>query len=212
MARVRVRRKRPARAQSLQDLPSLIAERPEPVRVANVTVMPSVWSDPADLTPGTARVARVISGHRHFDPLRWCQARHGDRSAITTKHILAADHLRKLADAVRYGFSGGRNPYLYVDTLHLPQLGPNLAAQRQARCWKPFVRAMRLFSSWQRRLLTAVVLLNQSVAAFCEQCAAEGKRPLARTAMGQLVQCLDLLAEHFDREISEDLNRGRIAA
>jgi hypothetical protein len=213
MASKRARKRRPAaRVVSLQDLPPLIAEKPEAVRIANASVMPSVWVDPEDDRPNTSRTAREVSGHRAFCPLRWCIRRHGERSQITMKHVLAADHLRRLADGILFGFNGNRNPFLYTDMHPGPLLGPPQPALRRARCWKPFVRAMALFTQAQRRLVTAIVLMNRSVSAWCEELADEGRRVVARIEMQKLVVCLDALAEHFDREIQSDLNRGAIAA
>jgi hypothetical protein len=206
------RRKRVAKAVQLQDLPPLIAERPPEVRIANASVMASSWIDPEDDRPNASRTAREVAGHRAFCPLRWCIRRHGERSQITAKHVLATDHLRRLADAVLYGFNGNRNPFLYTDMLPRPLLGPPQPALRRARCWRPFVRAMALFTQAQRRLLTAIVLLNRSVSAWCEELAAEGRRVLQRVEMQKLVICLDALAEHFDGEIQSDLDRGAIAA
>jgi hypothetical protein len=213
MASKRARKRRPAaKAVQLDDLPPLIAEKPPEIQLLNERVMRADWNDPSDSTPNASRTARQVSGHRAFCPLRWCVRRHGERSQITAKHVLAADHLRRLADGILFGFNGNRNPFLYSDMHPGPLLGPPQPALRRARCWKPFVRAMALFTQPQRRLVTAIVLLNRSVSSWVEELADEGRRVVARVEMQKLVVCLDALAEHFDREIQSDLDRGAIAA
>ena len=59
-----------------------------------------------DIRPTAARTAKSVTGYRQYCPLRKCR-NHGDRSNYTVEHVLAADRLRQLADAVAIGFFPG---------------------------------------------------------------------------------------------------------
>jgi hypothetical protein len=177
--------------------------------------MKSDWTDPTDLTPSAARTARTIAGYRGFDPLRWCLRRHGDRSSITVEHIYAADMLRRYADAIAIGVSGRKNRLnlQYLDLMLTPKLGPTHAEVTQARAWRPFIRAMAMYTTDERSMITAVVLLNHSVIRWCEAIYQEtGIQPSQHREMGRLVSCLDRLVEHFRSEIDQDIQLGRVAA
>jgi hypothetical protein len=67
---------------------------------------------------------------------------------------------------------------------------------------------MKLFDVEQRELLTVVVLLNMSVAAWCRELRSQERPTNERRTRQALVVCLDMLAEHFASEIEEDLARG----
>jgi hypothetical protein len=173
------------------------------------------YPDPEDVMPNASRTARTINGWRHFDPLRWCRSRHGDRSSITEDHIVAADILRRHADAIAIGLSGGMNRFNleFYDRYFRPKLGPTQAEVRQARSWRPFQRAMALYDADERKLVTAVVLLNMPVMRWCDAVFRETSERLNPHRQQQrLVACLDRLVEHFRGEIDDDLNRGRVAA
>jgi hypothetical protein len=53
------------------------------------------WRDPAD-TNNAARSAKEVRGFRRTCMLRWCRQRHGDRSAFSVEHVVAADDVRGL--------------------------------------------------------------------------------------------------------------------
>src|SRR6478736_2357799 len=69
-------------------------------------VMRATWRDPDDLRPN-ARRAREITGYRSSCQLRRMSVQRG--SPITEAHIVAADHLRSLADLSRVGCTGREN-------------------------------------------------------------------------------------------------------
>jgi hypothetical protein len=173
------------------------------------------WTDPTDTMPNAARTARTVTGFRSFGPLRQCLKRHGDKSTIKVEHIFAADMLRRLADAVCIGLSGSKNRFNtdFIEFAIQPRQGPQRHELQQARAWKPFQRAMKLFDEGKRKLVTAIVLLNTSTLKWCEQVYQEtGKRPLPQTEQQRLVVCLDRLVEHFRGEIDKDIKRGQLAA
>jgi hypothetical protein len=115
----------------LAPLPSLEADSPPPVQIHNGRVMRSEWADPTDGNPNH-RTARTVRAYRARCPLRWCTARHGERSGISPEHLEAADRLRMAFDGARLGFSGlvldGR-PINEVK-LHYPPTGPTKTALR----------------------------------------------------------------------------------
>ena len=88
------------------------------------------WPDPADDKPGAARVARAVTGYRQYCPLRKCRASHGERSSYTTEHVLAADRLRQLADAVAIGFSAGRDLMPVQAVIYRPSTGFGASTDR----------------------------------------------------------------------------------
>ena len=192
---------------TLPVLPSLI-ESPPAVQLASGKAMRSEWRDPTDVMPSAARAVKTITGYRRYCPLRRCRWRHGESSNVSEKHILAADRLRALADAIAYGFTGKRDRWIYIQSNFGPVSGPNRAALKQARASYEFHRVMKLFDVEQRELLTAVVLLNMSVAAWCRERRSQERPMDERKTRQALMVCLDILAEHFASEIEEDLARG----
>jgi hypothetical protein len=127
-------------------------------------VMQHEWTDPDDTTPNAVRTPRTINAWRSYDPLRKCAGH--PHSKITLAHIVAADLLRRLADAVAIGFSGGRDMLSARSWTYGPITGFGVPAVRSAKAWPAFRRAMALFDAGERELLTYVVLLNQSVRAW----------------------------------------------
>ena len=175
--------RRGRRGPTLSPLPAICV--PPEARLHNKSAMPASWTDPDDTSPSAARTARVISGYRHFDPLRRCRTRHGERCGITLEHVTAADLLRHWADGAAIGFSTPRDLSLPVTAIQFrPSSGPGIKAQRQTRCWRQFVRVMAIFTKEQRQLMTGVVLLNQSVSAWC----AERRAARARRIQGHAVK------------------------
>jgi hypothetical protein len=161
-----------------------------------------------DTAPSAARTARTITGYRTYCPLRRYRERQGSFGSITERHILAADELRRLADAVVIGF-GGRRDMLTIQSLtYGPRSGPTVAALRQAKAWLPYRRAMKLFCQGQRELIAHVILLNWTVARWTERLRESGLTADPKQELGRLVSILDVLAEHFGSEIDKGLERG----
>jgi hypothetical protein len=196
----------PVSRTTLAPLPSLMGV-PEQ-RLINRTVMKGEWTDPDDLEPNRRR-GRVIVGHRGFCPLRWCLRRHKERSTITVEHILAADQLRLLADAIAIGLSGNDRFNLnFIQRAILPRSGPSNAELRQARAWRPFQRAMALFNGDERDLIAHVVLLNLATSRYIVVRRMSGKPTAETTIKPMLISCLDRLVEQFKSEVDRELQRG----
>jgi hypothetical protein len=193
-------KRRKARS-TLLPLPSLQAEEPPAIQMATRKAMKAEWGDPDDLRPTAAKVARTITGHRAYDPLRWSRARHGARSSFTEEHIMAADLLRAAWDGARLGFSGLKDWRPVTAVTYRPSTGPGAPALRQLRARQTFDRAWRLFRDHDRALLLAVVLGNMSLAK-----AADRLRVSKPWATHALVLVLDRLCEHF--EIGEPRRRA----
>lgn len=174
------------------------------------SVMAAEWRDPDDTTPGAARTARTVRAYRSFDPLRRRAARAPYR--ITEQHLVAADLLRGWADGAAIGFTARRDLSMPVGGVPFrPSLGPGATSQRQTRCWRNFTRAMAIFNSDQRSLVTHVVLLNQSVRSWCLARLEQGL-PLHRDrTVDDLVACLDQLVTFLDTEVHEAIGRGMAA-
>ena len=138
---------RPGKARSLPPLPSTTLAPPE-IRLANHSVMRTEWRDPSDFAPSAARVAKSVTGYRQYCPLQKCRANHGERSNYTVEHVLAADRLRQLADAVAIGFSPGREfTPVQASTMARsadsarPQYAPPMHGRRIAGRWRCSTRA-----------------------------------------------------------------------
>jgi hypothetical protein len=164
--------------------------------------------DNDDLSPNR-RTVRMVAGHRAYCPLRWCLRRHKERSTITVEHILAADELRRLADATAIGLSNGSRFKLeFFQHLASPSSGPSCAERKSVRAWRPFQRAMAIFTDGERDLVTHIVLLNTALHAFAKILRERGT-PVAEGALTQpLVACLDKLVEHFRSEVDRAIQRG----
>jgi hypothetical protein len=195
-------KRKTGRARStLMPLPSLQAEQPPAIQIASRKVMKSAWVDPDDTTPGAAKTARQIHGHRRFDPLRWCLHRHRERSSFSEEHIMAADLLRAAWDGSRLGFVGLKTWMPVQSAVYRPSTGPAGPALRQLRARQTFDGAWRLCCGHDRALLLAVVLGNMSLGK-----AADRLRVSKPWATQALVLVLDRLCEHF--EISEPRRRA----
>jgi hypothetical protein len=201
-------RKASRKRSTLPLLPSQI-EIPPAAQLTSGKAIRGEWRDPTDATPSAARTARMIKGWRGGDPLRACRQRHGEACGITERHILAADRLRSYADGAAIGFSNERDLSLPVKRIiYRPSAGPGLAALRQARCWRNFVRAMAVFTREQRQFLTFVLLLNRAPAQWVKERRAAGLSCNPGWAMGQLIALLDQLEAHLSSEIDADIARG----
>jgi hypothetical protein len=197
---------------TLEPLPSLAMMLPPAARLAAhggpAGVMRVEWRDPEDDRPTAARTARTITGYRTYCPLRRYRERLGSAGSITERHVMAADELRKLADAVLIGFGGRRDLVTVQSLVYGPRSGPTVAALRQAHAWQPYRRAMRPFCRGQRELIAHVVLLNWTVRRWTESLRDSGRPADPKVELGRLAAILDVLAEHFFSEIEQDLQRG----
>jgi len=182
------------------------------VRDGARAVLRSEWRDPTDTTPSAAKTARTVTGYRSFDPLRRCLQRHKAASSINERHVVAADLLRAWADGACIGFSVPRELDQPVTMIRYgPTTGPGRTARRRTWCWRSFARTMGIFTANERRLLTFVVLLNRSVAAWCRERHEAKQHANAARVMGTLVGCLDRLVAFLDSEVQEALERGAAA-
>ena len=196
---------------TLRTLPSLLIDMPPAAQIDGGKLLKTEWRDPSDTSPNAARSARMVAGYRRHDPLRRCFKRHGQSCGIDERKILAADRLRRLADAITIGFSGPKEWLLYVDRVRGSLSGPTQSALKGARAWPAFRRAIALFNAAERDLITGVVLLNRSVSSWCKIKREEGVLVNDRRIMQMLVACLTMLEEHFASEIDKDLARGMAA-
>jgi hypothetical protein len=197
----------------LKVLPSLLPDGPPAIQRATEKIMRGHWRDPDDIRPGAAHTAREVAGYRRTDPLRRCRARHGDRSSFSEDHIIAADILRRLADAVAVGLSGAKDRFnmMFIQFATQPRTGPTPTEVRQARAWRGFQRAMAMYGQADRELLTHVVLLNRSIAGWCQEKRALGLIADDKATVRRLVGILDRLVEHFRGEVDRERNRGLAA-
>ena len=188
---------------------------PHPVRkrarTGQTAVLRYRWRDPDDANP-LARTAREIDGWRQYCPLRAALRRHGSACAISEVHIHAADRLRQACDLAAIGPSGPKELLPVTAITYGPRGGPGHAALSQTRAWREFLRAMALFDAEQRLLITAILLLNNSVTAWCGAQRERGIAAQPVVEMRRLVVCLDALAEHYAAEIDEDMQKGRLLA
>jgi hypothetical protein len=181
-------------------------------RQGPLAVMQASWRDPDDRTPTAARTAREIAGYRAYCPLRWMLRRHGAASAVTERHVYAADRLRFTFDVAGLGMSGVRELLPVTALVYGPRDGPGRAALWQTRALREFRRAMACEPLEDRPLIGAVVLRNHSVAAWCAEQGRAGVKPQPKTEMRRLVVCLDRLEAHYASEIDDDLACGRLLA
>jgi hypothetical protein len=198
---------RPGKARSLPPLPSTALTPPE-IGLANQSVMRTEWADIDDFRPNAAKTVKRVTGYRHFCPLRKCLASHGERSPYSVEHVLAADRLRQLADAVAIGFSTGREFTPVQAIRYGPLTGFGQAAARSARAWPAYRRAMALFDQSQRELLTHCLLLNWSLRKWVADLRERSLPANPVTERQRLVTCLDPLVEHFKSDIERDLGHG----
>src|SRR5215470_5633428 len=106
-------------------------ESPPEIRLRNRSAMKSEWRELSDVMPSAARVAGTIYGFMAFDPLRWCLARHQERSF---------NKLRLRFDSSCLGFSALRDDWRPVNAIdHRPMTGPSQTALKQATQVPPAV-------------------------------------------------------------------------
>jgi hypothetical protein len=129
--------------------------------------------------------------------LRWCRARHKDRSPFSVEHILAADELRRIYDLARLGMMGRRHPWIYFDTTIAPKLGPTHSELANYRAWKALGRVRRRLTAANWTLLGWFVLENLSVGKWVEKEEKAGRRCCPKATMQMIVLIMDVLVEHF---------------
>jgi hypothetical protein len=188
--------------------PAAVIEAPPASRLTQrpgspAAIMSATWRDPTDLTPDARRAPRVITGWRGFCPLRRMSAH--PNSGITAGHIHAADRLREAIDLAALGYSGTR-PLIHVATAAQPRWGLGPAAVAQMRAVRSIRRVAGLCSPGQRVMLDAVVLRNQTLRQWLIGC---DPPSTFRREKARLLAVLDLLAEHFDAEVQNDLSLGK---
>jgi hypothetical protein len=130
---------------------------------------------------------------------------------VTTQHIMAADMLRQAADASRYGFSRARDDGMPITAVNYrPMPGPSIRSIAQAKAARVFQRAMAMFPCpGQQRLIQAVLLDNNTLAAWCaSEEERRGHTVNRQIEMGRLLGVLDALAAHFETDIDQALDRG----
>jgi hypothetical protein len=124
-------------------------EGPPAIQLASRKAVRAEWADPEDVRPNV-RSGRTVRGHRAYDPLRWCRARHGERSSFTDLHIEAADRLRGCFDASRLGFSSIKDGRPIGSVQFRPSQGPTQAAVRQWQAARQFAAAWSLCGEQDR--------------------------------------------------------------
>jgi hypothetical protein len=181
-------------------------------RTGPTAIMGYAWRDPEDDRPSAARTAREIAGHRAYCPLRWNIRRHGTASAITERHVWAADRLRRVFDLAVMGASGPREMVPVLSIVYGPRTGFSAAAMAQPKAHREVRRVMALFSTEDRMLITTVVLFNRAVSFWCQARRERGLPGYPKVEMARLVVCLTLLEQHYAAELDEDVAKGRLLA
>jgi hypothetical protein len=164
-------------------------------------MMASEWRDPEDIMPSARRSPRMIKGWRTFCPLRRMSGH--PSSCITAQHILAADKLRELVDVATIGYSGER-PLIYVQTQALPRTGITASQIAAIQAARAVQRVGRLFTPMQCLMIEAVILQNMTVRAWTKT--RTGAHP--NVEKGRLLAILDVLCQHFETEIQQELATG----
>jgi hypothetical protein len=181
--------------------PSLHAEVPPTIQRTSGKVMTGTWVDPTDTAPSAARTPRLVKGFRRPCLLRFCRARHGDRSAFSAEHVAAADELRRIYDLARLGASGRKNPWVYCDVAAQPKLGPTVSEMAAYEAWREMGRVRKRITDADWFLLGWFVLESLSVNRWVEKEHRAGRKAYQKTVMQTLVRGLDTLVEHFGEVI-----------
>jgi hypothetical protein len=185
------------------------ARRPRegPEKPDRAGVMLSAWTDPDDIRPDARREPRRVTGYRTYCPLRRMRA--GANSGITDKHVMAADRLREAVDLASMGYTAER-PMLFVSLPPQPRAGMSGADMARNAARRDVARALRPFTAGQWLLLTAIVLGNESLHAWCRRMSEQTDRRYdAAVEKGRLLAILDVLGQYYDTEIRDDLDHGR---
>jgi hypothetical protein len=195
---------------TLPPLPSLVGMPPQQ-RLLNHTAMAFEYRDPDDRNV-QHRTARTVSGYRAYCPLRRRLRHYKERSGVTIEMILAADELRRLADAVAIGLSGNKNRFnmIFAEMAARPRSGPAWHEILEARAGRAFRRAMALFDAGEKELVTYVVLLNRTLTSYAGVLQGRGIKATAEKLKQPLVRCLNKLVEHFGGEVDQALQRGEM--
>jgi hypothetical protein len=126
-------------------------------------------------------------------------------SGITAAHIMAADKLRELVDLATLGYSNDR-PLIYVQQTPLPRFGLGARAVEELDAARAVRRVIVLFPPLQLALIQAVILRNVSVRAWTSALPPPASQAVEK---GKLLAILEILVQHFDAEVQDDLARGR---
>jgi hypothetical protein len=190
-------------------LPMLASLGPPEHQLVVGKAMPVELRDIDDVNPNR-RTAKLVAGHRAYDPLRWYLKRRKERSVITIEMILAADRLRLLADACAIGLSGGKDRFnlQFVSYVATPSTGPGWADIKSAQAWPKFRRAMAMFDAGERDLVTHIILLNTTVDQYRRVLRDQGKVVVDGGLTAALVKCLERLVRHFRHEVDQAIGRG----
>ena len=187
----------------LGELPPLVRRE---ARTGPRALMRSEWTDPDDIRPNGARVAKRVPGMRVYDPIivMWVNG------TATGHHVHAANKLRELVDAARLlGFTGG---WLEVFGGAAPgplhgqkpsQVACAIASRRLAKLWPRF-------DDLQWRRLNFVVLECRTISAwvrFREE--RTGERCNREYEQLQLLKALEDIWLYFETELSQELDAGR---
>lgn len=162
-------------------------------------VMAASWRDPLDIKPNASHRPRRLTGFRRYCPLRRMIESGGSRQ-ITEDHVRAADLFRADADIARFGLStdDGHEGAATRPALGGPRSGPSDKAISQAEALDVVRRTYARFVDSHVAMLTAIVLANRSLHAWCADIAErEGKAPVPAVEMGKLVSILDILVDCY---------------
>jgi len=162
------------------------------------------WRDPDDHRPH-ARLAREISGWRAYDPV----AQLVDAGHAQPHHAIAAALLRREAALAVCGYGGSALWEGAVHGLPRPPSGPGDGAIAQAMASIAVERALARFWPEQRLMICAVVIMCETLPAWCRRFTPV--RP-SKPERGKLLTCLDVLVDHYRSEIDAALRRGDVAA
>jgi hypothetical protein len=165
--------------------------------------MPWTWRDPDDVTPGARRTPREINAWRSYDPLRRMLVH--TSSGITTAHIQAADKLRELVDVATLGYTADR-PLIFIANTAQPRTGMTPAAIAEVKAAREVRRVVVMFAPIQLAMIQAVILRNVTLTAWTRALPPPVSQPVEK---GKLLAILEILVQHFDAAIQDELARGR---
>ena len=169
-------------------------------RQGATAVVAADWTDPDDIKPSAAHNARTVHGWRTYCPLRRMMV--NAASGITAPHIHAADKLREAADLARLGYSTSYTGVV-VALAAQPRAGASHAEMQRTQAQRTVTRALKLFTPEQGTMLWTIILQNQSLYTWARERNLDPK-----VEKGRRLTILDLLVQHFESEIEDELRRG----
>jgi hypothetical protein len=121
---------------------------------------------------------------------------------ITEDHIRAADLFRSDADIGRVGLRADEGHEGTRPSLAGPRSGPSESAISQAEAQERVRLICARFIDSHIAMLTAIVLANRSLHAWCADITErDGSPAVAATEMGKLVSILDILVDCYKSKI-----------